>query len=70
MSILDLQQTLREKVAATALEKFNIQLEQIVAEFPPKTELGDLAFPIAFELAKRIKQATGENKIRVRLPKH
>ena len=62
MSILDLQQTLREKVAATALEKFNIQLEQIVAEFPPKTELGDLAFPIAFELAKRIKQATGEKQ--------
>ncbi len=62
MNILDLQETLREKVAATALEKFDIQLEQIVAEFPPKTELGDIAFPIAFELAKRIKQATGEKQ--------
>src|SRR5262249_6019162 len=29
---------------------------------PPKTELGDLAFPIAFDLAKRIKSATGEKK--------
>ncbi len=62
MSILQLQDTLREKVAETAREKFNIELEQIVAEFPPKTELGDLAFPIAFELAKRIKQATGEKQ--------
>ena len=62
MSILQLQEALRQKVAETALEKFNIELEQIVTEFPPKTELGDLAFPIAFELAKRIKQATGEKQ--------
>ncbi len=56
MSILDLQQTLREKVRQTALEKFNVELEQVTTEVPPKTELGDLAFPIAFELAKRLKQ--------------
>jgi arginyl-tRNA synthetase len=62
MSILKLQETLREKVAATALEKFGIELEQVGTEVPPKTELGDLAFPIAFELAKRIKQATGEKQ--------
>ncbi|HEX8352221.1 MAG TPA: arginine--tRNA ligase, partial [Pyrinomonadaceae bacterium] len=31
-------------------------------EVPPRTELGDLAFPVAFELAKRIKQATGEKR--------
>ena len=29
-----------------------------------RTELGDLAFPVAFELAKRIKQATGEKRER------
>src|SRR5258706_9550403 len=34
----------------------------IAAETPPKTELGDIAFPVAFELAKKIKQATGEKK--------
>lgn len=56
----DLAQTLRERVRATARERFNVALEQISAEIPPRTELGDLAFPIAFELAKRIKQATGE----------
>ncbi|HEX8337548.1 MAG TPA: arginine--tRNA ligase, partial [Pyrinomonadaceae bacterium] len=31
-------------------------------EVPPRTDLGDLAFPVAFELAKRIKQATGEKR--------
>ena len=62
MSIFELQETLREKVKETAHEKFNVELEQVGTEVPPKTELGDLAFPIAFELAKRIKQATGEKQ--------
>ncbi|MBS1796415.1 MAG: arginine--tRNA ligase [Acidobacteria bacterium] len=62
MSILKLQETLRETVKKTALEKFDIDLGQVPAEVPPKTELGDLAFPIAFELAKQIKLATGEKQ--------
>ena len=41
---------------------FGIALEQVGAEVPPRTELGDLAFPVAFELAKRIKQTTGEKR--------
>ena len=75
MTITQLQDTLRNAVRETALTEFNIELDQIAAEIPPKTELGDLAFPTAFELAKRIKQATGEKsnpreiaeKLRVRL---
>src|SRR6266568_2828274 len=31
-------------------------------EVPPRTELGDLAFPIAFELARQIKQSSGEKR--------
>jgi arginyl-tRNA synthetase len=62
MSLLDLQQVLRNKVIETAKNVFNIELEQIASEIPPKTELGDLAFPVAFELAKRIKQETGEKQ--------
>src|SRR5690606_5404788 len=49
-----------EKVKAAAESHFSVKLENIVAEVPPKTELGDLAFPVAFELAKQIKQQTGE----------
>ncbi|MEQ1763761.1 MAG: arginine--tRNA ligase [Pyrinomonadaceae bacterium] len=62
MTLTELQSMLREKVREAAKDKFQIDLDQIVAEVPPKTELGDLAFPIAFELAKQIKQATGEKQ--------
>ena len=62
MNLIELQNGLRKKVSETAKQHFGAQLEQVVAEIPPKTELGDLAFPVAFELAKRIKQSTGEKK--------
>jgi arginyl-tRNA synthetase len=62
MTITEIQDVLLEKVRLTAREKFAVELDQIAVEVPPRTELGDLAFPIAFELAKRIKQTTGEKK--------
>ena len=62
MTITEIQNALREAVRATARAQFGVELEQIVVENPPKTELGDLAFPVAFELAKKIKLATGEKK--------
>jgi arginyl-tRNA synthetase len=62
VSLQKLQETLRERVRALTEELFGVQLEQLNAEVPPRTELGDLAFPVAFELAKRIKQATGEKR--------
>ena len=62
MTITEIQKALREAVHSTALSKFNVELGLIAAETPPKSELGDLAFPVAFELAKKIKQATGEKK--------
>jgi arginyl-tRNA synthetase len=62
VSLQKLQETLRESVRAAAQEAFGVAPEQISAEVPPRTELGDLAFPVAFELAKLIKQATGEKR--------
>ncbi|MEO5860456.1 MAG: arginine--tRNA ligase [Pyrinomonadaceae bacterium] len=62
MTLTELQSMLREKVRDAAKNKFQTTLDQIVAEVPPKTELGDLAFPIGFELAKQIKAATGEKQ--------
>jgi len=62
VNLLDLQTTLRDAVIKAAQDIFGVTLEQIVAEVPPRTELGDMAFPVAFELAKRIKQATGEKR--------
>ena len=62
MNLIELQQSLRERVRAAAAARFGVELEQVPAEVPPRTELGDLAFPVAFELAKRIKQQTGEKR--------
>lgn len=62
MTITELQTQLREKVRETAAAKFQVELDQVGSEIPPKTELGDAAFPVAFELAKLIKQATGEKQ--------
>jgi len=62
MTITEISQALRETVRSAALEKFGVELDQVVVEVPPKPEFGDLAFPAGFELAKKIKHATGEKK--------
>src|SRR6266404_4028011 len=59
MTLTDLQHRLRKRIRAAALELFGVELDQINAEAPPRAELGDLAFPVSFELAKLIKQGTG-----------
>ena len=62
MNLIDLQNDLKLRLRDTARQLFDVDLEQIVSEVPPRTELGDLAFPIAFELAKQIKQKTREKR--------
>ncbi len=59
MTLTDLQHRLRKRIRAAALELFGVELDQINAEAPPRAELGDLAFPVSFELAKLIKQGAG-----------
>lgn len=53
---------IKQRLIALARDSFNLELDDLVVEIPPKTELGDLAFPVAFDLAKRIKAATGDKK--------
>src|ERR1041384_1643516 len=62
VNLIDLQEQLKSRLRDTARGLFDVELAQIAAEVPPRTELGDLAFPIAFELAKQLKQKTGEKK--------
>src|SRR5919197_717221 len=62
MNLIDLLDRLKDKIRAAARESFGLELEQIVSEVPPRIELGDIAFPVAFELAKQIKQQTGEKR--------
>jgi arginyl-tRNA synthetase len=59
VTLIEIQDRLKQQVRAAALELFGIELEQVSAEVPPRPELGDLAFPVSFELAKLIKQSTG-----------
>ena len=59
MTLIEIQDQLKQETRAAAFELFGIELEQVGAEVPPRPELGDLAFPVSFELAKRIKQSTG-----------
>ena len=60
MNLNDLQLNLKDQVRTAARDLFSVTLDQPNAEVPPRPELGDLAFPVAFELAKLVKQATGE----------
>ena len=62
MNLIQLQNAIRDGLRSSARELFDIELEQIAMEVPPKIEFGDLAFPVAFELAKQIKQKTGEKR--------
>jgi arginyl-tRNA synthetase len=59
VTLLQLQDQLKASVRGAALELFGIELDQVGAETPPRPELGDLAFPVSFELAKLIKKGTG-----------
>ena len=59
MTLIEIQDQLKQQTRAAAFELFGVELEQVGAEVPPRPDLGDLAFPVSFELAKRIKQSTG-----------
>ena len=62
MTLSEINEVLRERIRATARAAFDVELDQVASETPPKTELGDFAFPVAFELAKKLKQETGEKR--------
>ena len=38
-------------------QKYQVELDNIVVEQPPKIELGEFALPLSFELAKRLRKA-------------
>jgi len=59
VTLIDLQNRIKQRLQEAALELFGLSVEQVSAESPPKPELGDLAFPVSFELAKLIKQSSG-----------
>ncbi len=62
MTLLSLQEDLKTRLRETVSRLFDVRLDEIAAEVPPKTEFGDIAFPVAFELAKALKNRTGEKQ--------
>jgi arginyl-tRNA synthetase len=52
-----LQQQLQARIQAILLAKYDVTLAQLVVEQPPQIAMGELALPVAFELAKRLRKA-------------
>lgn len=57
---MTVQEAVREHLRAAIRDCYQIDLPELGVEVPPRTELGDLAFPVAFELGKRLKLSTGQ----------
>jgi arginyl-tRNA synthetase len=52
-----IQQSLLARIQAILLAKYDVTLAQLAVEQPPNIVLGELALPVAFELAKRLRKA-------------
>jgi len=52
-----IQQFLMARIQAILLAKYDITLSNLTVEQPPSIALGELALPVAFELAKRLRKA-------------
>jgi len=52
-----IQQSLLARIQAILLAKYDVTLTNLVVEQPPSITLGELALPVAFELAKRLRKA-------------
>jgi arginyl-tRNA synthetase len=52
-----IQLSLQTRIQAILSAKYDISLAQLAVEQPPNIALGELALPVAFELAKRLRKA-------------
>src|ERR1700761_1039328 len=52
-----IQLVLQSRIAAILVAKYDVSLAQFAVEQPPNIALGELALPVAFELAKRLRKA-------------
>ena len=54
---LELQKRLEQNLRAVLAEKYNLQIDNIPMEIPPELKFGELATPVAFELARKLRKA-------------
>jgi len=52
-----LQQNIQREIEKLLAERYGVELPNLAVELPPKIEFGEMALPVAFELAKRLKKA-------------
>src|SRR5437762_3504428 len=60
--LLEVQADLKRRITEGAVALFNVQIDDAVIEVPRDVTHGDLATPVAFDLAKRIKAESGEKR--------
>lgn len=53
---------IKRHVAEIVQNAYHIQLDDVVVEIPPRPALGDMALPVAFELAKQLGRVTGQKQ--------
>src|SRR6202041_1289743 len=53
----ELQKRLGANLRVVLKEKYDLELESIPMETPPELKFGELATPIAFELARKLRKA-------------
>ena len=51
-----LENRLAQQIRAFLRDKYDVEVERIVIEQPPKVEFGEYALPLAFELAKKLRK--------------
>ncbi|MFN8006214.1 MAG: arginine--tRNA ligase [Terriglobia bacterium] len=56
----------KQKFIAHLQKAYNVSLPQLIAEQPPKIEMGDLAFPFCFELSKILKKSPRQLAMEIR----
>src|SRR5882757_8630499 len=52
-----IQQSLTARIEAILATKYDVTLANLAVEQPPSVAMGELALPVAFELAKRLRKA-------------
>jgi arginyl-tRNA synthetase len=56
-TLIELRAGLAEAIRDAVRDLHGVPLERVTLERPPRTELGDLASPVAFDLARELKKA-------------
>ncbi len=55
--VLELQKRLGDAIRAVLKEKYDLSLENLPLETPPDLRFGEIATPVAFELARKLRKA-------------